>query len=75
MTQPFIFDEIDMIEEPVASSREITDIMNGGVLKAWYGDIVIPAGLPRIFLCNRQYPFHNPEGSVYTRRVVSHHFE
>ena len=67
----FVFDDVDMTGEPEASSREITDVMLGGVVRARNMNISIAPGIPRIFMSNKEYPFFNPQVSVYGRRVVS----
>ena len=67
--RPIIFDEINMLGEDPEQSKEITDVENGGTIKMRYGDQVIPPGVPRIFLHNMEYPFRDPAGAVYCRRV------
>jgi len=72
VTKPFIFDEVYMIDDDPQESREITDVENGGSLKARYGNVDIPPGIPRVFVSNYERPFKNPQDAVYGRRVVSH---
>ena len=74
MTEAFMFDEIMMLDEPAASSREITDVVSGGTLHARYSPIDIPPGLPRIFTSNSRWVFKNPEESVYGRRLIQHEY-
>ena len=72
VSQPFIFDEVYLVEDDPQESREITDVENGGSLKARYGNVEIPPGVPRVFVSNYEHPFKNPQEAVYGRRVVSH---
>lgn len=69
---PFVFDEVNMLARHPDDSREITDVENGGSISARNVDAQIPP-VPRIFIANFENPFKNPNYSVYTRRVVSHH--
>ena len=75
LSRPFIFDEVDMSDQPAAASRELTHIINGGAVRARNTDILIRPGLLRIFLSNLQFPFANPDHSVYGRRVFSMHYD
>jgi len=70
---PFIHDEVNCLSDrcEVGNSREITDVENGGCITCRGSNADIPPGLPRIFISNIQYPFRNPEGSVYGRRLLS----
>ena len=70
---PFIFDEAYFIDVEPQASREATCVECGGVLGARNTDIEIPPGIPRIFVSNYEWPFHNPQNAVYDRRVVKHH--
>ena len=72
---PFVFDEADFRDLPDSVSREITDISDGGCIRARYNDILIPPGVERIFISNYERPFANPANSVYGRRVISYHME
>lgn len=71
--KPFIFDEVNCLHERCEpeNSREITDVENGGCVTCRGSNCTIPPGLPRIFISNLQYPFRDPQQSVYGRRVVS----
>jgi len=73
MRKPFIHDEINCLGErcEASNSREITDIESGGEVICRNSNVYIPPALPRIFISNIQYPFRNPQESVYNRRVVS----
>jgi len=71
LSKPFIHDEVYMCDVEAESSKEITDVENGGTLKCRFTNVDIPAGLPRIFLSNYEHPFLNPKGAVYGRRVHS----
>lgn len=68
---PFIFDEVYMHNHDPNDSREITDVENGGSVHARNSNAEIPPGVPRLFTSNYQFPFKNPNDSVYERRVVS----
>ena len=70
MTKPFVFDEVMLLTQPAATSREITDIVSGGTVHARYAPITIPPGLPRIFISNTRWVFKNPDESVYGRRLI-----
>ena len=72
---PLLFDEISMLHDDPEQSKEITDVPNGGTIKARYSDIIIPPGIPRIFLSNYERPFRNPCESVYGHRVTTLHLE
>lgn len=72
-TKPFIFDEVYLIGKEPEMSKEITDVESGGSIDCRNSDTWIPPGLPRIFLSNYEFPFCNPKGAVYGRRVVSHY--
>ncbi len=72
--RPIIFDEINMLDVDPEQSKEITDVENGGTIKMRYGDVIIPPGVPRIFLSNFQRPFRDPNGAVYGRRVSTFEF-
>jgi len=69
-TKPFVFDEIMLLTQPAATSREITDVVSGGTVHARYHPITIPPGLPRIFISNTRWVFKNPDDSVYGRRLI-----
>lgn len=69
-TKPFVFDEIMLLLEPQATSREITDVVSGGTIHARYNAITIPPGIARIFISNQRWVFKNPDDSVYGRRLV-----
>ena len=71
---PILFDEIHMLGQGVdpEQSKEITDVENGGTIKMRNKDVVIPPGVPRIFLSNMEYPFRDPNKAVYDRRVFTH---
>lgn len=71
---PILFDEVNMGTYPPDASKEITDVEHGGTITARYSDIVIPPGVPRIFLSNYQMPFLDPTKAVYGRRVQRHSF-
>lgn len=71
--KPFIHDEVNMTDQIPDSSKELTDVENGGSLWARFKPITIPPGVPRIFIANQQCPFHNPDNTVYARRVHTHH--
>lgn len=68
---PFIFDEVYMIDRPQKCSRELTDVENGGCVECRNTPVHIPPMVPRIFLSNYEFPFRNPEESVYGRRVLT----
>ena len=69
-TKPFVFDEIMLLLEPSATSREITDVVSGGTIHARYNAITIPPGIARIFISNQRWVFKNPDDSVYGRRLI-----
>lgn len=70
--RPLLFDEIHMLGDiDPEQSKEITDVENGGTIKMRHTDIIIPPGIPRIFLHNLEYPFKNPCHAVYDRRVIT----
>lgn len=71
-TKHLLLDEIYLVDADAQISREITDVPNGGTVKARYGDIYIPPGICRIFCSNYERPFRNPQGAVYGHRVFSH---
>jgi len=75
--KPFIHDEINCLSDKCdhSVSREITDVEAGGEVMCRTSNFHIPPGLPRIFISNIEFPFRNPEFSVYGRRVVSWHVE
>jgi len=73
INQPFVFDEVNMLEKIPDDSREITDVVLGGSVTARMQNADIPPGLPRIFTANLEHPFRNPADAVYGRRLVSHH--
>lgn len=66
-TKPLILDEFNYLTRDQEQSKEITDIMSGGTLDVRYRPIVIPPGVPRIFLSNFRC-FRNPDNAVYDRR-------
>lgn len=72
--KPILFDEVCMLGAKIdpEESKEITDVENGGTIKARYKDIAIPCGIKRIFCTNMEHPFRNPNEAVYGRRVHSH---
>lgn len=74
MTGPFCYDEVMLLSEPAATSREITDVVSGGTIHARYSPIDIPPGLPRIFTSNSRWVFKNPDESVYGRRLIQCEF-
>lgn len=67
--KPLILDEFNYLPRDPEQSKEITDVISGGTLAARYKDIVIPPGVPRIFLSNFRC-FKNPDSAVYERRCV-----
>jgi hypothetical protein len=69
--KPLLFDEIHMLDHDPEQSKEITDVENGGTIKMRYGDVVIPPGVPRIFVHNMTRPFRNPHEAVYNRRLIT----
>ena len=69
-TKPFVFDEVMLLCEPAATSREITDVVSGGTIHARYAAITIPPGIPRVFISNQRWVFKNPDESVYGRRLI-----
>ncbi len=69
--RPIIFDEISFIEQPHAMSKEITDVENGGTISLRYKDVIIPPGVPRIFLHNEPDIFWNPNKAVHGRRLIT----
>ena len=71
-TRPFIFDEVYLHHKDPEMSKEITDVEAGGSIDCRNSDVWIPPGLPRIFISNYEFPFLNPNGAVYGRRVVTH---
>lgn len=71
-TKPFIFDEVYLCNKDPEMSKEITDVEGGGSIDCRNQDTWIPPGLPRIFLSNYQFPFCNPKGAVYGRRVQTY---
>ena len=71
-TKPFVFDEVMLLLEPQATSREITDVVSGGTIHARYNCITIPPGIARIFISNQRWVFKNPDDSVYGRRLIQH---
>lgn len=73
-TVPFCFDEVMVLDEPAATSRELTDVMSGGTIQARYAPIIIPPGVARIFTSNSRWVFKNPDESVYGRRVLQHEY-
>lgn len=70
--KPFVFDEAMFLTQPAATSREITDVVSGGVVHARYNAITIPPGIPRIFVSNQRWVFKNPDDSVYNRRLIQY---
>lgn len=70
-SQPFIHDEIMLLNHDPEDSKEITDVENGGSVTARYNNIDIPPGVPRIFISNHSHPFKNPHDAVYGRRLLS----
>lgn len=70
--KPFVFDEAMFLLHPSATSREITDVVSGGVIHARYNAITIPPGIPRVFVSNQRWVFKNPDDSVYDRRLVQY---
>lgn len=73
LTQPWVFDEVNLLDLKPDVSREITGVEQLGVVPARYGNIKVLPQVPRIFLANKQFPFRNPDESVYDRRLVSLH--
>ena len=73
--KPILFDEVHMLEEDPEQSKEVTDVENGGTLKMRYKNVQIPPGIKRVFVHNIEYPFRNPSGAVYGRRVHRHVIE
>lgn len=71
---PFCFDEVNLLEQCPATSREITDVVFGGTIQARYAPIYIPPGIPRIFTSNSRWVFKNPDESVYGRRLLQKEF-
>lgn len=71
-TKPFVFDEAMFLLHEGATSREITDVVSGGVVHARYNAITIPPGIPRIFISNQRWVFKNPDDSVYGRRLIQY---
>lgn len=71
-TKPFVFDEAMFLLHPAAMSREITDVVSGGVVDARYNAITIPPGIPRVFVSNQRWVFKNPDESVYGRRLLQY---
>lgn len=71
-TKPFVFDEAMFLLHEGATSREITDVVSGGVVHARYNAITIPPGIPRIFVSNQRWVFKNPDESVYGRRLLQY---
>ena len=71
-TKPFVFDEAMFLLHEGATSREITDVVSGGVVHARYNAISIPPGIPRIFVSNQRWVFKNPDESVYGRRLIQY---
>ena len=67
--KPLIFDEIEFDDGPM--SKEITDVENGGTIRMRHRDVIIPPGIPRIFLHNHPDVFREYHGAVYDRRVVT----
>lgn len=62
--KPIIFDEVSMLSSDEQQSKEVTDVENGGAITMRYKDVEIPPGVPRIFLSNHSFPFHNPDHAV-----------
>lgn len=75
MALPFIHDEIYQCKatDIPANSRELTDVEAGGNIICRNSNVDIPPGIPRIFISNLEFPFQNPQGSVYGRRLISMH--
>lgn len=71
-TKPFVFDEAMFLLHDGATSREITDVVSGGVIHARYNAITIPPGIPRVFVSNQRWVFKNPDESVYGRRLIQY---
>lgn len=71
-TKPFVFDEVMLLCHDAATSREITDVVSGGVIHARYNAITIPPGIARVFVSNQRWVFKNPDDSVYGRRLVQY---
>lgn len=69
-TKPFVFDEAMFLLHDSAISREITDVVSGGVIHARYNSITIPPGVARVFVSNQRWVFKNPDDSVYGRRLI-----
>jgi len=70
----FCFDEVMLLAEPAATSRELADVVSGGTIHARYSPIYIPPGVPRIFTSNTRWVFKNPEEAVYGRRLIQMEF-
>ena len=68
-------DEVYVRDMAPAVNREFTDVPDGGVIPCRYNDIIIPGGVPRIFLSNDSMPFYDPAGSVINRRLVVLRFD
>ena len=73
--KPLLFDEVYLIDKEAEMSREITDVENGGSVACRNADVLIPPGVPRVFLSNYQYPFKNPREAVYGRRLMSLYYD
>jgi len=67
-TKPIVFDEINMLHRDPELSKELTDVENGGTIPCRYKDVIIPPGVPRIFVNNFRC-FRDPHNAVYGRRL------
>jgi len=67
-----IFDDID-----VTKCKDLTDVFdveNGGVYQSRYHDAEIPAGVPRVWLCNPGVVIPDPYNRIIGRRAVVRDF-
>jgi len=70
-SKAFIHDEIYLAGNATdpGISVEYTDVENGGTVLCRNTNKQMPPGVPRIFISNYEFPFKNPQGAVYGRRV------
>jgi hypothetical protein len=70
--RPFVWDELNARNARCvySNSKELTDVERGGEIECRTSNYVIPPGLPRIFVSNREFAFYNTDEAVFGRRLV-----
>lgn len=70
MKKPFVWDELNAKNErcPEENSKELCDVERGGEIQCRMSNYVIPP-LPRIFVSNKSFPFHDCDNAVFGRRL------